>query len=124
MNKTKQPYQKKRKIQNKANKLSYTDMIKTLLSFQATFLSVIRTVSIFIGVSILAKSKWLLIFIILIFSLSIYNYYKISRHIYNISKRFRNENIKLHLEVMNMSIYSFSAMIILILFIVIIKKEI
>jgi uncharacterized membrane protein YqgA involved in biofilm formation len=104
--------------------IKYTDLINSVFTFQSTFLSLIRTVSVFIGISIIAKNKWILIFIIIVFLFSLINYHNINKHIIKLSKKIKDIKMKKEIHTLTNSIYAFSILIIVILILVIIQKEI
>ena len=106
--------------------IKYKDILNISFVYQNTFLSLIRTVSIFIGISILIKSKWLLLFIILLFTYSLYTHYHTYQHLKHLGNHLDDykQGIDLSLGIMNKSIYSISFILIIILIFVFLKKDI
>ena len=104
--------------------IKYTDIINSVFTFQSTFLSLIRTVSVFIGISLIAKNRWILVFIIVVFLFSLINYHDINNHIISLSKKIKDVKMKNEIHILTRSIYAFSILIIIILILVVFQKEI
>lgn len=111
--------------EDKKNKtLEFSSLTSTLLGSQRTFLSIIRTVSIFVALTILIKNHWILIAVLILFLFSIYDYNRGYHNLEELVHTFledENKSIINNITKFNTTLYGY-CLVLIFIFIVVIKQ--
>ena len=109
--------------------LSISGIISIVGNSQRTFLAIIRTVSILsVGLHITIGSFWILLSMLLIFILNILEYYTTNKNFFALIKVYKTSNpednkIIRKISGFNKTIYGYSIILIIVLFISLLKYE-
>ena len=114
------------KLKSSNKMVDFASLLSTILGSQRTFLSMLRTVSIFAALALLVKTHWVLVIVLLLFLFSIYEfqrgYHKLEKLVNNFTID-EDETVIKNITNFNNTLYGYSFVLICIFIAIIINFE-